>query len=219
MSRKLIIWGASGHAKVLQEFCFEPEFVLEALFDRCEVPPPFPDVPVFQGCEGFERWIADRDIEGFCGLVAIGGDRGRDRHSIQTYLSEKGVEMISVIHPKAYVARGIQLPPGCQILAFASVGTDVRLGEACILNTKASVDHECILGKGVHIAPGATLAGLVEVGDWSMVGIGAVVLPRIKIGSNAIIGAGAVVTKDVPENAVVVGNPARVVRWQQNLSC
>jgi maltose O-acetyltransferase len=47
-----------------------------------------------------------------------------------------------------------------------------------------------------------------------MVGIGAVVLPRIKIGSNAIIGAGAVVTKDVPDNAVAVGNPARVVRWQ-----
>jgi acetyltransferase-like isoleucine patch superfamily enzyme len=69
-----------------------------------------------------------------------------------------------------------------------------------------------VLGNGVHIGPGAVLSGCVEVGECSFVGAGAVVLPRIKIGRNVTIGAGAVVTKDVRENCVAYGNPARVAR-------
>ncbi len=80
------------------------------------------------------------------------------------------------------------------------------------MNHKASVDHECQVGSGVHLAPAATLCGLVSVGDAAMVGTNATVLPRVKIGQCATVGAGAVVTKDVPDHAVVVGNPARVIR-------
>jgi acetyltransferase-like isoleucine patch superfamily enzyme len=64
----------------------------------------------------------------------------------------------------------------------------------------------------VHLAPGATLCGLVSVGDGAMIATGATVLPRIKIGQGATVGGGAVVVKDVPDYAVVVGNPARVIR-------
>jgi acetyltransferase-like isoleucine patch superfamily enzyme len=80
------------------------------------------------------------------------------------------------------------------------------------VNHKASVDHECQIGLGVHLAPSATLCGLVSVGDGAMVGTNATVLPRIQIGRGATIGGGAVVTKDVPDYAVVVGNPARIIR-------
>jgi len=68
------------------------------------------------------------------------------------------------------------------------------------------------VGSGAHFAPGATLCGLVSVGEAAMVGTSATILPRMKIGRGAIIGAGAVVTKDVPDYAVVLGNPARVIR-------
>ena len=83
------------------------------------------------------------------------------------------------------------------------------------MNTNASVDHECRLADGVHVAPGARIAGCVEIGRCAMVGIGAVILPRLRIGEGAIVGAGAVVTRDVPDRAVVYGNPARIVRqWR-----
>mgnify|MGYP003438996805 CR=1 FL=1 len=88
---------------------------------------------------------------------------------------------------------------------------DARVGQACIVNHRASIDHECIVGDGVHLAPGATLCGCVTLHDNVMIGAGAVILPRLSIGENSIIGAGAVVTRDVPPNVVVVGNPARKV--------
>ena len=58
--------------------------------------------------------------------------------------------------------------------------------------------------------------GCVSIGDFAFIGAGATVLPNLKIGKNSIIGAGAVVTKDVPDNVVVYGNPAKFIRENKN---
>jgi acetyltransferase-like isoleucine patch superfamily enzyme len=92
---------------------------------------------------------------------------------------------------------------------MAKICARAKIGEYSIINTGSSIDHECILGRGVHIAPNAVLCGCVEIGDNTFVGANATVLPRLKIGKNVVIGAGAVVTKNVPDNTIVVGNPAR----------
>ncbi len=86
------------------------------------------------------------------------------------------------------------------------------VGKHCIINSNASVDHDCILEDFVHISPNATLCGGVFVGKCSHIGAGAVIIPGKRIGKNAIVGAGAVVISDIPDNAVAVGNPARVIR-------
>lgn len=52
----------------------------------------------------------------------------------------------------------------------------------------------------------------VERGDLSLVGIGSTIIQGIKIGENAIVGAGGVVINDIPDNTVVAGNPARIIK-------
>ena len=208
----MIFWGAQGHAKVLRE-CLQhcgPELL--AVFDNDPgVAPPFPDVPLHVGRDGFERWKAERGGgQGIGFLVAIGGERGRDRLELQKWLSSQGLTPMRVIHQTAFVAGSAVLSEGTQVLAQAAVCVEARLGRACIVNTGATVDHECTLGDGVHIGPGARLAGCVEVADFTLIGAGAIVLPRIRIGGGVVVGAGAVVTRDVEDNAVVIGNPARV---------
>lgn len=213
MSKSLIIWGASGHAKVLREITCAPEYTLVAVFDNNEnIINPFNDTPLYIGEQGFSRWRSENNRSSVVALVAIGGSRGKDRLEIQGLLAASGFPSLTSIHPRAYVAGSAKLGVGCQILANAAVGVDALLGDTCIVNTSASVDHECVLGHGVHIAPGAHLAGLIEIGDFSFVGVGASILPRIKIGRNCIIGAGAVVTKNLPDNVVAYGNPARIVK-------
>jgi acetyltransferase-like isoleucine patch superfamily enzyme len=103
-------------------------------------------------------------------------------------------------------------------MAHSFLGAKAVIGDSCILNTRASVDHESILGNGVHIGPGAVLCGLVQVDDFSFIGAGATVLPRIKIGKNCIIGAGAIVTKDIMDNEIVIGNPARFSKNNPQIS-
>jgi sugar O-acyltransferase (sialic acid O-acetyltransferase NeuD family) len=212
---RYILWGSAGHAKVLASLLAQRGDRVIALFDNDSLASPaLPDVPLYIGEASFMRWAEQTPgIERVWALVAIGGGRGRERLAIQALMQHRGLRMATLVHPTASTCASAALGAGSQVLAHAIVAAEARLGEACIVNHRASVDHECTVGRGVHFAPGATLCGCVSVGDGVLIGACAVVLPRLRIGDDAIVGAGAVVTRDVPPRALVTGNPARVVRY------
>lgn len=214
MNKKIVLWGATGQAKVLWELFEHTHDQVIAIFENnYEIIhlSPQKQVPIYYGENGFLEWksIADPEENPIYGLVAIGGAHGRDRVKIQNFMEAHGVLPTVAIHPTSFVARDAILGESCQILAHATICTEVVVSNACIVNSSATIEHECFLGTGVHIGPGAKLAGLVEIKEYSFVGTGAIVLPRIKIGRNVVVGAGAVVTKNIPDNTTVVGNPAK----------
>jgi sugar O-acyltransferase (sialic acid O-acetyltransferase NeuD family) len=210
---EMIFWGATGQAKVLRDAVGQARRLV-ALFDNnALVASPFSDVPLYHGMAGFERWVATRSDTARVGFfVAIGGDGGNERLRLQELLGGRGLDPLVAIHPKAWVADGVSIGEGSQVLAGAIVCVGSRIGRACIVNTAASIDHECVIADGVHIGPGAHVAGCVEVARCATIYTGATIGPRVRIGEHAIVGAGAVVLSDVPPNTLVVGNPARAIR-------
>lgn len=101
-----------------------------------------------------------------------------------------------------------------------TVGDGVRIHSSCFVPEFTVLEDGAWLGPGVRITNArypnrpdtkANLEG-VTVARGAAVGAGAVLLPGVRIGEGALVGAGAVVVRDVPDGAVVVGNPARVVR-------
>lgn len=211
-----ILWGSAGHALVLSDLLNLQQANVIALFDNdSQAPSVLEGVPVYHGEQGFLAWkhSCEHTAE-IRAAVAIGGSRGIDRRTVANLFRGHGIPVPVLIHPRAYVAASARIGEGSQILANSMVGSKVSLGADCIVNSSANVDHECRLESGVHIAPGVTLCGCVSVGENSFIGAGACVLPRVGIGRGAIVGAGAIVTKDVPDRAVVTGNPARVIRYQ-----
>jgi len=209
----LIIWGGTGNFKVLCEL-LQAQFHIAGYFDNNpDIPKEYRGIPCLGNRATFLDWVrqfAETAKPSF--IVSIGPGYGQVRLEVHDEIKSFGLRSITAVHRTAFVAENARLGEGSQVYANAAVCVDAQVGRACIINTGASVDHECVLGDGVSVGPGARLAGLVQVGKNADIYTGAVVLPRIRIGAGAIVGAGAVVLKDVPDFAVVAGNPARIIK-------
>ena len=119
----------------------------------------------------------------------------------------------------------------------AEFSSSVELGDNSDIGSKAKLNGKVIIGNDVIMGPevivytsnhafdrldiaikyqGNTEIRPVIIGDGCWIGARTIILPGVKIGKNSIIGAGAVVTKNVPENAIVGGNPAKIIRYSIN---
>lgn len=212
MCKRFVLWGGTGHAKVLHEALQRQGHHVVAIVDNARIVPPLPNVPVLHGESDLKKWLLGYAGNPLYGLVAIGGGRGKDRLNISKIFNSFGVLPYVLVHPYAFVAKDVRIGEGSQILAQSAVCTHAVIGKGVIINTSASVDHDSQIDDGAHIGPGAKIAGEVHVGVCAFIGTGAVVLPRLRIGSGAVVGAGAVVTKNVASMDMVVGNPARSIK-------
>ena len=124
------------------------------------------------------------------------------------------IEPGAIIRDKVTIGNNAVIMMGAVINIGAVIGDNTMIDMGAVLGGRATV------GKNCHIGAGAVLAGVVEppsakpvvVEDGVLVGANAVIIEGVKIGTGAVVGAGAVVIEDVPAGAVVIGNPARIVK-------
>lgn len=214
----MIIWGGTGHAKVLAQIIKSNNIGnICHIFDiNPNVQSPLAKVPISHTLNSYKALI--RSYKNLYGAIAIGGAKGMDRLEIFNMFQQDSITVPNIIHQSAITLSPINQNYGIHILSNSMVGVEVQLGKAVIINSSATIEHECRISHGVHIAPGATLCGNVEVGEQSFIGANATIFPNIKIGKNTIVGAGSVVTKNVSDNTIVYGNPARIQQTIPNHS-
>lgn len=207
----LVIWGASGHARVVADIVrLDRQFQIIGFLDSVDPGrkgTDFCGAPVLGGEEQLECLHGDnvRHL-----VVGIGDCQVRLR--LAATARRFGFELATVIHPQATVAQDVKIGQGTVVMAGSVVNPGSTIGDNVIVNTSSSVDHDCLIDEGVHIGPGAHLGGGVTIGRGTWVGIGAIIKDKIKIGKNAIIGAGAVVLRDIPDEVVAFGVPAKVIK-------
>jgi sugar O-acyltransferase (sialic acid O-acetyltransferase NeuD family) len=117
-----------------------------------------------------------------------------------------------VLDPSSVVAASASIAEGVYLNAGAVVGAHAVLSRSAMLNRNASIGHHTVLEEFVSIGPGATVAARCRIGPGAMIGTGASVGPGLRIGSNSVVGLGAAVIRDVPDNTLVAGNPAKAIR-------
>lgn len=205
MTEKLIIVGASGLGSEIhwlaQRAGIEVQGFLDDRSDR-----PLCGLPVLGKID---------DAASFAHAaftVAIGSPRVRK--SVVEKMREFGVEnFITLIDPAAMVGPTVTVGQGAIICAGAMATVNIDIGPFTLLDRGAVVGHDSQIGDFSTIAPLVSVSGNVSIGDGVEVGTGALIRQGLTLGQGSLLGMGAVLLRDLEENEVAVGNPAKTMRF------
>lgn len=203
--RPLVLLGAGGHARVLLALARAAGHQVLGVCD-----------PML-AARGVSRWeeldvlgddaavsqLSSANIDLMLGVGQV--VKGSLRAQLYAFWRAKGYAFPALVHPFAWVAPGVALDEGVQVMAGAVIQPGCTIGENSIVNTRASVDHDCRVGRDVHVAPGATLCGTVAIDDGAYIGSGATVIQGLRVGANSVVGAGVTLVRDLAPATTIIG--------------
>lgn len=205
MENKVTLYGASGHAKVIIDILLNNNMMIDHIVDDNPKSPEILGKSVIK--------TSDFNLNNLQNtIIAIGNNQIRKKLSKQLRTA-----FSKAIHRSAIVSPFSQIGEGSVLMANCVINPEVVIGKHCIINTGAILEHDCFIADFAHISPAVSLAGNVTIGEGAHIGIGATIIQGITVGKWATVGAGSVIIRDVPDYAVVVGNPGKVIKYNKEL--
>lgn len=216
MEKKIIIIGSGGHAKVVADIILTREKelkenlkivgFLDDNFKNLKYDNIF-DIPILGDLKNIKKFTN----ENYFFVIAIGNNDIRKKIS-ENYSK---LNYYTAIHPRSIISREVKIGVGTVVMANVVINPNSIIGKHCILNTSSVIEHDNKLGSYVHISPNATLCGGVNIDNNSWIGAGSVVKQQVSVGENVIVGAGSIVIKNVEDNIIIVGNPAKNIKVKE----
>lgn len=205
---ELVIIGAGSGGRLISEFIKQQEnFKILGFLD---------DNKALQGkkVNGFKVIGTSANLKKFSGsgFVVSVGTKMKARGSLFKKAMAAGLIPVNLIHSSAVVDKTAVIGRGVIILPNCVVGPFSRIGDNSFVFSSCVIEHDCVLSENVYLSPAVSLAGNVRISRNTFLGIDSCVIEGIRIGSRVIVGAGSVVLKNVPDNSVVCGVPARFLR-------
>lgn len=127
-------------------------------------------------------------------------------------ISAFGNKFASLIDPSAIVSAKVKIGEGSVICAGAVVTIDIEIGKHNIIDVNATVGHDAVLKDYVTLYPAANVSGNTFIGEGVQLGTGSQVIQGLSVGEFTFVGAGGVVIKNLPDNCVAVGVPAKPIK-------
>jgi acetyltransferase EpsM len=209
--KKVIILGAGGDAKVIAETLSnstvqsKKKLRLTGFLDDALYGTNFCGLPVFGGLNDWKK-LGD-DVFFISAIQKV-----RDMPRRTQRIEEIGIpseRWVNVIHKQAFISEDTVLGKGIFISAFVSIQPGCTVGDFATMRAGAAMGHDSTLGRHGYMGPNSTLCGKSIIKEAGHLGPNAVVLDDKVVGRFAIVGIGAAVTKNIPDFAIAMGNPAR----------
>ena len=207
--RNLIILGAGGFAREvfdLGNYCLgnAPFYKIKGfLSDNPSDIEDFGYPPVLGTVDGYK--IDKDDVF----IQAIGNVK--DRKKVVEKILNKGGTFINLIHPTAVISPSVKIGNGVAIKAFCVLASNAVIGDHTFFQSSVICGHDVQIGNYCQINSFSFFAGCAKVNDLVTVNAGARIIQSRLIGKGSTVGVGSVVIRDIPDNAKVFGNPARLI--------
>ena len=202
MGKRIIIYGAGGHAKTVISLLRLLDWEISGIIDD-GVPAGtlISGTEVLGGAEKLNE-IRSSGIEN--AVNAVGGIGNYTiRWNIFRRLQELEFQFPNLIHPAAFVEDTVSLSGGIQVLAQSYISSESSIGFGTLINAGVIISHDGKIGQCVNLSPGAMLAGAVTVQDFAQIGMGATINLGVTVGTRARVGNSAVVKDNVPADGRV----------------
>ena len=207
--KELYILGAGTYGEVIFELAETVGYKVIGFYD---------DDPTLIGTEVMGKKVigpfsnfTKSDMIGKNFAVAIGNNKIRFQ-VMQNILNNEGI-LPSLIHPKANICSSAMIGKGVYIHAGACIWTKAEIGDFTFISPNTVIAHHTKVGKACLISTLCAVGALIKIKDHVTLGIGTTVITGVnRIGENVVSGGGSVIIKDVEDNSVIVGNPARKIR-------
>lgn len=182
------------------------------------------DSPAKQGTEKYGRPVAgtlaqlDEVVQRFgitAAIPAVGNNILKAK--IARRLRDAGLQIVKAVHPHTFIDDTAVIEEGAIVEMGVMVHPEARIGACAFIGGSSVIAHDCTIESYALIGGGVMFGGGVTIGAYSTVGVGTILQPQVKIGRNVTTGIGAVVVKDLPDNAIAVGVPAKVIRYNEPL--
>ena len=143
-------------------------------------------------------------------VIAVGEPAVRAK--LYDNVLQNEIALATLIHPGVYIDETTELGRGCVVCEGVTITSNVTIGDNTYIQPHVVIGHDIKIGKHTIIGSNCQIGGLDRIGDRVFMGFLSGTKDRITVGDDVIISAGAIVFRDLPPSAIAVGNPARIMK-------
>lgn len=131
-------------------------------------------------------------------------------------IKDRNYKFETLIHPTASIGDNTSIGDGTVVQWGSFISCDCKIGENCFFQPSSNVGHDCVIGDDCTVSTNAAISGGVVIGNDTYLAVGVTVIQGAKIGSNSVLGMGSVVVRNIPDNVIAMGNPARAMKHKDD---